>query len=56
MAGKLRGTMAFRNPETQEVVSLLAGSEVPEWAVGLVHPDDLEDEKPKRPARAASEK
>lgn len=40
--GRLRYTLAIRNPDTQEVESLLQGAEVPVWARDLVHADDVE--------------
>lgn len=50
--GNLLHTLAVRNPETGEAVALLAGSEVPEWASGLVHADDVEAAKPNKKAAA----
>ena len=44
----LRYTLIVRHPETGEAVALLAGSEVPKWASGLVQPDDCEPAKPAR--------
>lgn len=44
--GALRYTLIVRHPETAEPVALLAGQPVPEWASGLVHPDDLEVDEP----------
>lgn len=42
MSGKrLKSTIVVRNPETLEATALLEGSEVPEWATDLVHPDNL---------------
>lgn len=38
----LRYTLVVRHPDTLDAVPLLAGSEVPDWATDLVHPDDLE--------------
>ena len=37
----LKYTLVVRNPEGG-AVALLAGSEVPEWATDMVHPDDIE--------------
>jgi hypothetical protein len=37
----LKYTLVVRDPDGQ-AVALLAGSEVPDWASDLVHPDDLE--------------
>ena len=51
----LNGSTFLRNPQTGEIESLAAGSELPEWAVGLVgghllvEPEVIADEKPKRP-------
>ena len=44
----LRYTLVVRNPEGV-AVALVAGSEVPEWASGLVHSDDLEPEVNPKP-------
>lgn len=50
MAGKvLRLTVVHRNPETLMPEALIEGTELPEWAEGLVHDDDLET-----PAKAAA--
>ena len=39
----LRYTRVVRHPETFQAVALVAGSQVPGWAGGLVHEDDLQD-------------
>ena len=44
----LRYTLIVRHPETGDAVALLAGSEVPKWASGLVQPDDCEQSKSRR--------
>lgn len=51
----LSGNVALRHPESGEPVSLIAGSEVPEWATGLIGAHligdaepDAEPDKPKR--------
>lgn len=41
-AGILLHTMVVRNPDTMEAVALIAGTELPEWAVDLVHPDNVD--------------
>lgn len=43
MAGTLKSTVVVRHPETLEAHALLEGSEVPDWATDLVHPDNLGD-------------
>ena len=43
----LKYTLVVRNPEGG-AVALLAGSEVPKWASGLVQPDDCEQPKSRR--------
>ena len=56
----MRASIAVRHPDTFEAVVLLAGSDVPEWAVDLVHPDDTipcpgEDAEPESdPGNAAA--
>jgi hypothetical protein len=45
VSGKLKHTLVVRNPETLEATALLEGSEVPEWATDLVHPDNLDNGK-----------
>ena len=47
----LRYTLVVRDPEGV-AVALVAGSEVPEWAADLVHPDDLEPEVEPEPVEA----
>ena len=42
MAGKLRHALVVRHPDTLVATPLLAGTAVPDWAMDLVHPDDLE--------------
>ena len=34
-------TIVVRHPETDAPVALIEGTELPEWAEGLVHPDNL---------------
>lgn len=51
--GVLRYTVVVRHPDTAEATALVAGSEVPEWASGLVQADDLDGaEKPAKKAAA----
>lgn len=50
MGGMLRHTLVVRHPETLEATPLLAGAEVPEWAAGLVHEDDLAQAEGKKTA------
>ena len=49
-------TIVVRHPETDAPVALIEGTELPEWAEGLVHPDNLvevpvEPETPAKPAK-----
>ena len=56
MARLTENTVLVR-PGTLEVVILVAGDEVPDWADGMVGDHLVEDEKPKRaPARKAAAK
>ena len=56
MARLTENTVLVR-PGTLEVVTLVAGDEVPDWADGMVGDHLVEDEKPKRaPARKAAVK
>ena len=56
MARLTENTVLVR-PGTLEVVILVAGDEVPDWADGMVGDHLVEDEKPKRaPARKAAVK
>lgn len=34
-------TIVVRHPDTDAPVALIEGTELPEWAEGLVHPDNL---------------
>lgn len=43
----LKLTLVVRHPVTGEPVALKAGEPVPDWATDLVHPDDVEQDKPK---------
>ena len=53
MAVKLTEGTLVRNPETGDLVSLMAGGEIPAWAESLVG-DHLKSETPaKRTTRAA---
>lgn len=57
--GVLRYTVVVRHPETGAATPLLVGDPVPDWATGLVHPDDLdsiEDESPKPTKKAAAKR
>ena len=38
---KLILTIVVRHPDTDAPVALIEGTELPEWAEGLVHPDNL---------------
>ena len=54
---RLTENTALMRPGTLEVVTLVAGDEVPDWADGMVGDHLVEDEKPKRaPARKAAVK
>jgi len=55
MAGVLRYTVIRHNSETGMAEPLLAGSEVPSWASGLVEADDLVQPEP-APKKAAAKK
>ena len=48
----LKYTLIVVHPETSVPTALLAGSEVPDWAVDLVHSDDIDS--PAAPAGNAS--
>lgn len=37
----LRLTLVVRHPETDVPTALIAGDTLPDWAVGMVHEDDL---------------
>lgn len=52
MARTLRYTRIVRHPETHQPTALVGGSELPEWADGLVHDDDMEGGRPARKAPA----
>lgn len=47
---KLKENTLLTKPGTLDLVSLSAGEEVPDWAVGLIGDHLVEDEKPKRAA------
>lgn len=49
MSAKLLHTLVVRNPDTLQPVALIAGSDLPDWAEGLVDPGNLEgvESKPK---------
>ena len=47
---KLKENTLLTNPGTLDLVSLSAGEDVPDWAVGLIGDHLVEDEKPKRAA------
>ena len=38
---KLILTIVVRHPDTDAPVALIEGTELPEWAEGLVHPDNI---------------
>lgn len=38
----LRLTVVVRHPETLQPVALVEGTELPDWATGLVHADDID--------------
>lgn len=42
MTGRLVHTLVVRHPDTLAATALLAGSELPKWAVGLVNAGNLE--------------
>ena len=45
---KLKENTLLTKPGTLDLVSLSAGEDVPDWAVGLIGDHLVEDEKPKR--------
>ena len=45
---KLKENTLLTKPGTVDLVSLSAGEDVPDWAVGLIGDHLVEDEKPKR--------
>lgn len=47
---KLKENTLLIKPGTLDLVSLSAGEDVPDWAVGLIGDHLVEDEKPKRAA------
>ncbi len=47
---KLKENTLLTKPGTLDLVSLSAGEDVPDWAVGLIGDHLVEDEKPKRAA------
>ena len=47
---KLKENTLLTKPGTLDLVSLSAGEDVPDWAVGLSGDHLVEDEKPKRAA------
>ena len=47
---KLKENTLLTKPGTHDLVSLSAGEDVPDWAVGLIGDHLVEDEKPKRAA------
>ena len=47
---KLKENTLLTKPGTLDLVSLSAGEDVPDWAVGLIGGHLIEDEKPKRAA------
>ena len=49
---KLILTIVVRHPDTDAPVALIEGTELPEWAEGLVHPDNLV-EVPVEPERTS---
>lgn len=50
---KLKENTLLTKPGTLDLVSLSAGEDVPDWAVGLIGDHLVEDEKPKRAASRA---
>ena len=55
MSATLALTVVVRHPETGAATALVAGQPLPDWAEGLVHPDDLiqaeQEQAPIKPAR-----
>lgn len=47
---KLKENTLLTKPGTLDLVSLSAGEDVPDWAVGLIGDHLVEDERPKRAA------
>lgn len=47
---KLKENTLLTKPGTLDLVSLSAGEDVPDWAVGLIGDHLVEDEQPKRAA------
>ena len=47
---KLKENTLLTKPGTLDLVSISAGEDVPDWAVGLIGDHLVEDEKPKRAA------
>lgn len=47
---KLKENTLLTKPGTLDLVSLSAGEDVPDWAVGLIGDHLVEDEKPNRAA------
>lgn len=47
---KLKENTLLTKPGTLDLVSLSAGEDVPDWAVGLIGDHLVEDETPKRAA------
>ena len=45
---KLKENTLLTKPGTLDLVSLSAGEDVPDWAVGLIGDHLVEDERPKR--------
>ena len=43
---KLILTIVVRHPDTDAPVALIEGTELPEWAEGLVHPDNIVEVTP----------
>lgn len=42
MAGTMKHTMVVRHPDTMMAEALLVGSKVPDWAAGIVGPDNVD--------------
>ena len=47
---KLKENTLLTKPGTLDLVSLSAGEDVPDWAVGLIGDHLIEDQRPKRAA------
>ena len=50
MMAKLNANTVVKRPDGLDVVVLMAGDDVPEWAAGLIGDHLVEDKKPKRAA------